>query len=97
MIDALKQKLDAVCDETTFVAFVRFLAADRAAEVKMEQMTPSPPYGSGTNGWENGSIESFLEAAAAWAEDWKSSPQYCPPANPWNRCAQILYAGKFYE
>ena len=97
MADTLQGKLDAVCDEESFVAFVSALAADRADEVAKEKAKPSSPHGPGANGWENASIEAFLEAAAAWAEDWKGSPQYRSPANPWKRCAEILYAGKSYE
>lgn len=97
MINDLQAKLDAVMDEGSFVAFVAALAADRADEVKNEKEAPSSPYGPGANGWENGSIESFLESAAAWATDWEDSPQYQSPTNPWKRCAEILFAGKSYE
>ena len=97
MAASLQSKLDAVHDEDSFVAFVSALAADRADEVNKEKASPSSPYGPGANGWENATIEAYLESAAAWAEDWKESPQYHPPANPWKRCAEILYAGKGYE
>ena len=94
MANTLQQKLDDVCDENTFIAFVSALSADRADEVKKEKMKPSSPYGAGANGWQNGSIEAFLDAAAAWAEFKKKQN---PAENPWKRCAEILYAGKFYE
>jgi hypothetical protein len=97
MPDEVQAKLNAVCDEDSFVAFVAALGADRADEVRKEKMKPSSPYGAGANGWENGSIEAFLESASAWAEDMKQSPQYAAPANPWKRCAEILFAGKSYE
>ena len=97
MDDNLQSKLDAVCDEDSFVAFVVALSADRADEVQKEKKSLSSPYGAGANGWENGSIEAFLDAASAWADDWKKSPQYRSPTNPWKRCAEILYAGKYYE
>ena len=92
-----QDRLDTVCDEDSFVAFVRVLAADRADAVKSEKERPSSSHGPDANGWDNASIESFLERAAAWAEDWKDSPQYRPPQNPWKRCAEILFAGKGYE
>ena len=94
---SLQSKLDAVHDEDSFVAFVSALAADRAEEARKEKESPSSPYGPGANGWENATIESYLESAAAWAVDWKKSPQYRPPVNPWKRCAEVLYAGKSYE
>jgi hypothetical protein len=97
MPEELLSKLVAVCDEDSLVAFISALAADRADEVRKEKESSSSAYGPGVNGWENGTIEAYLESAAAWAEDWKKSPQYRPPANPWKRCAEILYAGKGYE
>jgi hypothetical protein len=99
MATSLQSKLDAVHDEDSFVAFVSALADDRADEVSKENQSqgPSSPYGPGANGWENATIEAYLESAAAWAEDWKKSPQYRPPVNPWKRCAEILHAGKGYE
>ena len=97
MSDSLQAKLDAVCDEVSFVTFVSALASDRADEVRKEEQSPSSPFGAGANGWENTTVEAFLESAAAWAQDWKRSPQYTPAANPWKRCAEILYAGKHYE
>ena len=97
MATDLLAKLDTVHDEDSFVVFVSALAADRADEAKEEREKPSSPYGPGALGWQNASIEDFLESAAAWAEDWKQSPRYAPPQNPWKRCAEILYAGKHYE
>lgn len=97
MANDLQSKLDAVKDEDSFVAFLSALATDRADEVVKEEGIFSSPYGPGANGWDNGTIEAYLGAAAAWAEDWKRSPRYLPPANPWKRCAEILLAGKRYE
>jgi hypothetical protein len=106
-MDRVLDALDAVVDEETFVRFLKVLAEDRADEVEKEKQNPSSPYGPGANGWENGSIEAFLDAAAAWAEDLPDpSPMmvngisvagYTKPDNPWTRCADIIYAGKFYE
>ncbi|WP_434575667.1 DUF7660 family protein [Pseudomonas sp. Z3-6] len=49
-------------------------------------------------GWENGSIDTFLDAAAAWATaSSRSSPVSASRSNVWQRCAAILLAGKFYE
>ncbi len=56
----LLQKLDAVCDEASFVDFISTLAADRDDEVEKEKQGPSSLYGRGANGWENGTIEAFL-------------------------------------
>jgi hypothetical protein len=94
----LQSKLDAVCDEGTFLALVAALAADREDEVAKEKASPSSPYGPGANGWENGTIEAFLDAAAAWATASQNGLKgYTKSDNPWKRCADILHAGKFYE
>src|SRR5687768_17374959 len=96
--DNLQSKLEAVHDEDSFVAFVDALAADRADEVQNEKQHPSSPYGAGANGWEHGTIENFLDAAAAFATDWKKNPEGLPKTdNPWRRCARILLGGKHYE
>jgi hypothetical protein len=49
-------------------------------------------------GWENASVESYLEAASAWAKDSHEGGQsYEKPGNPWKRCADILFMGRIYE
>jgi hypothetical protein len=97
-MDDLHDLADSVVDEKSFVAFLRALSDDRAREVEMEKAAPSPPYCPGALGWENGSIEAFLEAAAAGAAtegSWVEEDG--TPLNPWTRCAQILLLGKYYE
>jgi hypothetical protein len=92
MTTDLKPVLERVVDEESFLAFVGALEADWHRD---EQT--SKPYGGG-GGWENGTIGAFLEAAIAWAEDTKKAPQAVPTSsNPWRRCADILWAGAFYE
>lgn len=94
----LHEAVDAVTDPQSFLNFVRELIADREDEVKKQKVHPSSPYGSGANGWENGSIESFLEAAVAWADDNDFiEKQNLPGNNPWQQFASFLYAGKIYE
>jgi hypothetical protein len=98
MSDDLETLRDAVCDEDSFVRFLEALAADRADEVEKEKRKPSSPYGPGANGWENGTIEAFLESASAWAQASKDGLEsYKKPDNPWKRCAHILFMGKIYE
>jgi len=82
-----------VYDRESFLAFVQALADDREGEVMEEKTTPSSPWGPGAHGWENGSIEQFLDAALRWAHD---SGQL--PAEPsWQAFAQFLHLGKLYE
>jgi len=90
--------LNAVCDSKTFLEFVRELIADREDEVRKEKITPSSTYGPGANGWENGTIEAFLEAAVAWAEGSEfGAKQGLSPENNWRQFAEFLYLGKIYE
>ena len=83
---------EAVHDEATFIMFLNALMADFQQSQKIEAETPSSPYGAAANGWENTTIDRFLEAATSWAHD--SPPE---GENPWQRIADILYAGKIYE
>jgi hypothetical protein len=90
--------VETVDDEPSFLVFLAALAADRADEVAKEAATPSSPYGPGANGWENGTIEAFLERAHAWGSASAAGMEfYSVPGNPWKRAADILFAGKFYE
>jgi hypothetical protein len=64
----LHDALQRVHDQHTFLEFARTLAADRAEAVLAEVAIRSSPYGPDAGGWENTSIESYLESAIAWAE-----------------------------
>ncbi len=92
------QLASQVKDEYSFLKFVGSLAEDRLDELRKELENPSSPYGPSVNGWENGSIETFLEAAKAWGEATRNGTEYYNlPNNPWTRAAQIICAGKSYE
>jgi predicted Ser/Thr protein kinase len=100
MENNLLKLLDEVHDEHSFLKFVQALIADGANEVEKEKIKPSSPYGARANGWENVTIENYLEAASAWASasnfgrtrrDEKFND------NCWNQFANFLYAGKLYE
>jgi hypothetical protein len=67
MENELIKLLADVHDEQSFLKFVEALITDRVDEVEKEKTKPSSPYGAGANGWENIKIETFLEAATAWA------------------------------
>ncbi len=98
MSNDLHQLAESVIDETGFIRFLEALAADRADECAKEAANPSSPYGPGANGWENRTIEEFLEAASAGAEESINGlPLDGKPKNPWTRCAAILLMGKLYQ
>jgi hypothetical protein len=90
--------LDSVVDEASFTVFAQALLADRLDEVAKEKTAPSSPYGPGANGWENQTIEQFLEAALSWACATETGlKQGLAENNPWKRFATLLYCGKIYE
>ena len=79
----LNEQLEGVTDEATFLAFVQALIVDRRGDAEH---------------WENESIEDFLEAASAWAEDSAfGSQQGLSLASPWRKFATFLFSGKIYE
>ena len=92
--------LDRVEDLPSFVRFIDALREDCEDADRKEAARPAGPYSSGWNGWENGSIAHFLEAAVAWATTWSDrsdDPAHLASDNPWKAAARILHAGKYYE
>jgi hypothetical protein len=95
---SLHNLLDQVDSERTFLAFVAVLVQDRVNAVQAEKNESSSTYGPNAGGWENTTIEDFLESASAWAEDTDFGlTQGRRTDNPWKQFARFLYAGKFYE
>ena len=93
----LESYLDKVIDEASFLEFARALHADKEDEDRKEKENPSNPYSHGYNGWQNTTIDGFLESAVAWAEDGNFGEVLEPNANPWKKFALFLYGGKIYE
>jgi hypothetical protein len=94
----LHELVEAVSDEKSFLAFVDALRKDRELAAAAEKASLSGPYGPAQRGWENTTIESFLEAAYAWAEDSDfGARQDLMEASPWKKFAVFLYCGKIYE
>jgi hypothetical protein len=98
--DELFAVLESVHDEESFLQFLLALRDDREASIAQEKVSPSSPFGPDARGWENTTIERFLDTAVRWARaSQKGLPlaDYVPPSNPWRRCADILYVAKSYE
>lgn len=94
----LHEILDEVNDEKSFLIFVEALIRDRISEVNAKKDKQTDKFGRGPLGWENHTIEQFLEAAHAWAESTNiGATQDLENASPWRRCATFLYCGKIYE
>jgi hypothetical protein len=94
----LHELLDQVNDRDSFFEFVRALVRDREEEVARERVSPSSPYGPGANGWENGTIEAYLDAAMSWAKSTDMGRTQGVPESPsWRAFAVFLFCGKIYE
>jgi len=95
----LNEAAQAAHDRKTFLAFARLLLADREAAAHEESVNPPGPYDlCGRGGWQNATIDGFLEAAISWAEDTEfGQTQGLSPDEPWTQFAVFLYCGKIYE
>ena len=90
----LEDLLDKVKDENSFLVFAKALQADKEDETNKENINPANPYSHGWNGWENGTIEGFLESAIAFSE---GNEVWTKESNNWKKFALFLYGGKIYE
>ncbi len=94
----LRAALERVSNRQSFLDFARLLAKDRADKAAIESFSVSALYGSGTKGWENWTIEAFLDSAISWAQSTDFGlAQGLPPENPWKQFAAFLYCGKTCE
>jgi hypothetical protein len=93
-VSGLDEILERVHDERTLLEFMNALSNDFAREREIEKASPPQVRWQGALGWENGTVDAFLEAAAAWGETGVLKDE---TPNPWRRFADILYAGKIYE
>lgn len=94
----LIDKLEGINDRESFFGFVQALIDDREDEVRKEKLLSSNQYGSGHNGWENDTIEGFLESALAWAKTTNmGESQGLSEEASWKAFAEFLYCGKSYE
>jgi len=89
--------LENVTDYPSFLVFVQALVEDWEDEVAKEKLQPSPPYGPGANGWENGTIGAYLEAALRCEKDHAQLHKTVDKQPSWREFAQFLYGGKIYE
>lgn len=89
--------LEEVKCKDSFLSFVEALMKDREESVRIEKESPSSPYGPDANGWENRSIEGFLESSLGWAEDSDFGENISNYSDMWKQFAVFLYMGKIYE
>jgi len=76
----------------SFLQFLAVLREHRAAAVDEARKAPPGRFDVGPGGWENWTLDEFLEAMEAYAHDTTL------PAQPsWHDVARLLLAGKGYE
>jgi hypothetical protein len=85
----LHEILDDVKDQESFFVFVEALVKEREAAAIEFRKNPKT---EDILGWQNHSIEDFLEAALAWAKDTDF-----PKVADWKSFATFLSCGKTYE
>jgi len=88
-----EEQLERVDSREAFLAFLKTLHLE-SQDVRTGSATSTlPPHGPEPHGWENGTIEAFLDAMHAWATD----SDALPTQPTWRVMAQLLLAGKAYE
>lgn len=92
----LNELLEKVNGRESFIVFVKALIQDREKSVEMDRQNPEKYKWVGALGWENGSIENYLNACIACFEDDKRH-QEKPEEITWKRFAEFLHSGKIYE
>lgn len=92
----LHELLEDVNDRDTFVRFVKALIQNRREADELTRQNPEKFQWSGVLDWENGSIDTYLDAALACFEDGKRHDEK-PEEITWKRFAEFLYGGKIYE
>lgn len=87
----------SVESEADFLHFARALLADWQDEEEQIKLRPPRTWGDrGLSGWENGTMEAFLDAMIAWCMD--SHHDGLPNDPPsWNLFAVMLLMGSRYE
>jgi hypothetical protein len=84
--------LEQIESRDDFLGFLDALGAECRAMEAAERKSPSPPFGTAPNGWENAHLVDFLEAMGAWARD-----SQLGETPSWRAFAHHLLAGKGYE
>ncbi len=91
-----EQLLDEVRDRASFITFVEALIKDWDEAGRLEKENPKYWRYGAPNGWQNGSIGGYLDAALACMQDNPSASALTQEPS-WRALAEFLYAGKIYE
>ena len=90
---------EQVNSKETFLRFLTALIADLHDSQEKEERSPSSPYSPDANGWENPTLDRFLEAMHTWAftRYTETGELNVPEELSWQTLAQWLSAAKVYE
>lgn len=90
---------ESVHDKASFIKFIIALREDRQDELAKRSAQSQTPHLRSPNGWENDTIENFLDSMAEWADATNalSNKPMVSHESSWKSFAMILHAGKFYE
>jgi hypothetical protein len=92
----LIEHLEAVHDRESFLSFVQALIWDREDSVAKENQAPEAQRGYGAFGWQNTTIEAYLEAALRYVQEHPEDRDISPEPS-WKAFAEFLYVGSIYE
>jgi hypothetical protein len=92
----LHELLEEVKNRETFVAFVSALIKNRRDADELRRQNPEKYKWSSVLGWENGSIDTYLNPALRCFDDNKRLDDE-PEEITWKKFAEFLYGGKIYE
>jgi hypothetical protein len=97
--EVIEAALSKVCDERTFISFLGVLAQDWEDDASKSKRFELDTHGPSINGWENGTIGAFLEAANGAGLDCLAEADgvELSVAEVWQRAALIIARGKSYE
>ena len=87
-----EQLANRVDSRDTFTEFLAALRSELSLVERRETESPVGKWTTGHLGWENPTLDRFLEAMHAWAVD-----ASLPEQPSWALIAQLLVAGKMYE
>jgi len=98
----LHRTLEQVTDQESFFTFVQALINDRKEALQEAErqhiLNSDGQISAEPGGWQNGTIEQFLDGALSWAQSTDMGQRQGLPGEPsWKAFAVFLYCGKIYE
>ena len=98
-VDTLVHNAKDVDNEEKFIKFLTYLWKEKKLDDDDIKKGKIKPYSSGNYGWENNTIESFLDAMLEGYEQltMHSNNNFTDEKNIWKKIAKIIEFGKIWE